>query len=516
MHQSQVNPKVVVIGAGIGGLVAALSLASHGLDVTVVERAEGPGGKIRTTLAGQRPIDCGPTVLTMRDVFALIFQEAGADLTSLVPMQRAEILARHAWGPGEQFDLHADRQRSFDAIAEFATPAEAKRYAAFCDRAQRVFHTLDYPFMRTERPSVLGLVKRVGLSRLGALAQISPFTTLWQELERSFHDPRLRQLFGRYATYCGSSPFRAPATLMLIAHAEQQGVWLVEGGMHKLSHALAALVGAKGARIAYRAEARSIMTKGARINGVQLATGEELAADIVVVNADIAAISSGRFGPAIADGAPRMVRGNRSLSAFTLALETVASGFPLVRHNVFFSRDYAAEFAHIGAGRVPTEPTVYVCAQDRGDKGAAPDGNGERLFCIINAPPNGDAIQMNTTEIDKCVANTINQLGRCGMTINTSRTDITVTTPADFERLFPATGGSLYGQATHGWRSSFLRQGTRGHLPGLYLAGGSVHPGAGVPMAAISGRLAASAVMADLASTNRWYRVAMPGGMSTR
>lgn len=516
MDRNQSNPKVVVIGAGIGGLVAALLLATQGLDVTVVERADGPGGKIRTTRPGQRSIDCGPTVLTMRDILAEIFDEAGADLATLVPMYPAAILARHAWGPGEQLDLFADQRRSFDAIASFANPAEARRYAAFCDRAQRVFHTLEYPFLRAQRPSMLGLVQRVGLSRLGALAQIRPFTTLWQDLERSFHDPRLRQLFGRYATYCGSSPFRAPATLMLIAHVESQGVWLVEGGMHKLAEALAALVCAKGARIVYRSEATAIMSRGARITGLQLATGEQLPAGIVVVNADIAAIANGRFGPAIAEGAPAAASSRRSLSAVTLAMEAAASGFPLVRHNVFFSCDYAAEFADIAAGRMPPDPTVYVCAQDRGDEAIAPSTDGERLFCIINAPPNGDAYQMNSTEIDLCVASTIKQLTRCGLTLSAARSDISVTTPADFERLFPATGGALYGQSTHGWRSSFQRPGTRGHLPGLYLAGGSVHPGAGVPMAAISGRLAAYAVMADLASTSPYHQAAMPGGTSMR
>ena len=487
MDRRRTDSRVVVIGAGIGGLVAALSLASSGLDVTVVERADGPGGKIRTTQPGRRPIDCGPTVLTMRDVFAQIFQDAGADLAAMVPMRPAAILARHCWGPGEQLDLHADRRHTIDAIARFAGPAEAKRYAVFCDRAQRVFNTLDYPFMRSERPSMLGLVQRVGVSRLRALARISPFTTLWRDLERSFQDPRLRQLFGRYATYCGSSPFRAPATLMLIAHAEQQGVWLVEGGMQKLAHVLADLVRARGGRIAYRSEATAILSKGGRIAGVKLANGEQLAADAVVVNGDVAAISGGWFGSDIADGAPQTTPARRSLSAVTLAMEAVVSGFPLVRHNVFFSRDYAAEFAELADGRVPSDPTVYVCAQDRDDAGIAPDCDGERLFCIVNAPAIGDVIRMSTAEIDRCVASTIRQLNRCGLTIDTSRSAMAVTTPADFEQLFPATGGALYGQATHGWRSSFQRQGTRGHLPGLYLTGGSVHPGAGVPMAAISG-----------------------------
>jgi 1-hydroxycarotenoid 3,4-desaturase len=172
-----------------------------------------------------------------------------------------------------------------------------------------------------------------------------------------------------------------------------------------------------------------------------------------------------------------------------------------VRHNVFFSRDYAAEFEAIFAQqRLPEEPTVYVCAQDRGDDGGVPDGP-ERLLCLVNAPPRGDIQPFEPGEIEQCEEHTFNLLARCGLQVDLTPERRVITTPTEFERLFPATGGALYGRTSHGWQGPFSRSGARSKVPRLYLAGGSVHPGPGVPMAAISGRLAAEAMLADLSST---------------
>ena len=351
------------------------------------------------------------------------------------------------------------------------------------------------------------------------MLRIHPFDTLWKALGRHFADPRLRQLFGRYATYCGSSPFAAPATLMLVAHVEQEGVWFVDGGMHELALALAALATRLGAHIRYGSHVAAI-TAGAQVSGITLASGEHLPADAVILNADCATLAAGLFGAASASASPPVDRKTRSLSAVTWAMHATTRGFPLHRHNVFFSRDYPAEFTDLFAKRrLPSAPTIYICAQDRGDT-PLPHTGPERLLCLVNAPATGDTAPLSPGDLDTCMAATFRLLDRCGLRVDQTTAATVRTTPTDFNALFPATGGALYGQAVHGAMATFRRPGSRTKLPGLYLAGGSTHPGAGVPMAALSGCRAADSVRADLASapssTGRSRPVAMSGGMSTR
>lgn len=510
--------RIAVIGAGIGGLVAALDLAQQGQEVVVFERAATPGGKLREACLGGQRLDVGPTVLTLRAVFADIFARAGARLEDHLTLHPADILARHAWSAEERLDLFAERERTIEAIGAFAGPADAAGYRRFMVDAARLYAALDDSFLRADRPSFLGVLRGAGRGGLRALAGISPFRTLWQALETYFRDPRLRQLFGRYATYCGASPFLAPATLALIAHVEQEGVWLVEGGMYRLATALAGLAAARGAVIRYGSEVTSIDLAGGRVAGVTLASGEVVAANAVIVNADSRALATGLFGSAAKAALPcRYARAPASLSALTWAMLASARGFPLLRHTVFFARDYAAEFeAILARGELPGEPTVYVCAEDRGADEAPPPAGAERLFLIVNAPAARAGRPLTDSEIERCETEAFSLLERAGLTLERRQGAMRRTTPAEFASLFPASEGALYGRALNGWRAAFRRPTAPTRVPGLYLAGGSVHPGPGVPMAALSGQLAAARVLADLASTSRSRQVAMPGGISMR
>jgi 1-hydroxycarotenoid 3,4-desaturase len=479
-----------------------------------------PGGKLRQVHVDGAAIDAGPTVFTMRWIFESIFAEAGASLSSRLRLTPLDVLARHAWDAETVLDLHADRRLSAEAIGRFAGADEARRFLGFCEEARRLYALLEGPYIRSERPTLASMVGDLGVAGLARLASLGAMPSMWRALSKHFRDDRLRQLFGRYATYCGSSPLAAPATLMLVAQVEMDGVWSVEGGMHAVAAALAGLAAERGATLRYGVHCEEILVRDGRARGVRLAGGERLDADAVVFNGDVNALAQGLLGGEALGAAAKVKPSARSLSAVTWLIHGRTRGFPLAHHNVFFHDDYASEFRDIfGRGRLPRKGTVYVCAPDR-SRGPVASGAPERLSLLVNAPPSGDRdagdpAHLDDMEIDACERTSFALLARCGLTLERAPEAVVRTTPREFHRLFPATGGALYGPATHGWMSSFRRAGSTSALPGLYLAGGSVHPGPGVPMAAMSGRLAAETLLAHLASTSRSRRVVISGGMST-
>ncbi|MDX2219644.1 MAG: phytoene desaturase family protein [Burkholderiales bacterium] len=487
----------VVIGAGMGGLAAAISLRAAGWAVTVVERQGNPGGKLRAIDVGGQALDAGPTVLTLLPVIERLFSLAGTRAGSHIDLERLTTLARHYWPDGSCLDLFADAAANEAAIEQFSGPGEVDRFRRFHTHARQVHDTLRTSFMEASRPNPILLAWRIGLHRPGALLGISPFERYWQALAKRFNDPRLRQLYGRYATYVGASPFASPATLMLIAHVEQLGVWRIPGGLHALARVLADLSERQGARwhLNERVVGLDPVADGWR---VRAASGRRWVAQAVVSNADVSAFAAGEFGDAARAAVPPTPRASRSLSAITVNGLFSARGVPLIHHNVFFSADYAAEFDDLFARRaVPADPTVYVCAQQRGNAtdasaAAAPEG----MLLLMNAPADGGEADAMPLPAD-ALAHAQRRIAASGLELTSGATPAVVTRPADFAERFPGSGGALYGAAGHGWRAAFSRAGARSTLPGVYLAGGSVHPGAGVPMAALSGLQAADAILRD-------------------
>ncbi len=515
---------VIIVGGGIGGLTCALDLASSGLEVILIEKESRVGGKIRQINCSDdplvpAPVDSGPTVFTMRWVFDALFEKAGTTLESELKLEKLNILARHAWSKDERLDLFSNTEQSAKAIAEFSSPAEAKRFLKFTDQCRRLYKALEKPYMLSSRPNFAGMVSDLGISGSKVLYEIGMFNNLWKSLGNYFYDPRLRQLFGRYATYCGSSPYQAPATLMLIADVETQGVWAIEGGMFSLVEAIRKLAQDKGVQLMTGKACEEILLKNGKVSGVRLTDGTLLYSDHVVFNGDLAALQTGLLNTegikVFNTKTTPPLPAKRSLSAVTWSINAKTDGFPLVRHNVFFNQNYQAEFDDIfKAGRLPQKPTVYVCAQDQGDSHQSKSDK-QRLLCLVNAPAKGDQSEFNIQELEKCEHETFGLLQQCGLNIDLDSAICHRTTPAIFNQLFPATGGALYGQANHGWMETFGRASAQSPIPGLYLAGGSVHPGPGVPMAALSGRMAAATLMAHLGLTKLSGRTLISGGTST-
>lgn len=491
--------RVAVVGAGVGGLAAAIRLAAAGAEVDVFERRNGPGGKLRQVEVGGRLLDAGPSVVTMPFVFADLFAIAGERLADHLTFLPVEPACRHFFSDGSRLDLFNDPVRSRAAIRELAGEGEARGFDALVAQGAKIFDIVRGPFLELPVPTLADLANPRNLYMVPRFLRIGAGSTLWSNLSGHFRDPRLRQLYGRYATYNGSSPFHCPGTLAVIIHVEQGfGVHVVAGGLYRLAEALRGLAERRGVRCHFGVEVEGIAVEGGRVTGLQV-DGQRLAADLVVANCDAAHL----YGALLGEAGARLARGYRrlepSLSAYLLLARADVGDFPLAHHNVFFSSDYPREFeALVKRRRPPEEPTVYLCAQDRVPDGQP--GGQERHLLLANAPalplPGGAAVDWEAEGpgYRRRVAALLDR-HRFPFQPSAER----AVSPADFAALFPSSRGSLYGAASNSRLAAFERPANRvPGIAGLYLCGGSAHPGAGLPMVALSGRITAAQALHEL------------------
>ncbi|MCH8467202.1 MAG: FAD-dependent oxidoreductase [Roseinatronobacter sp.] len=503
---------VLVIGAGMGGLAAAIRLAAAGRDVTLLEAQGWPGGKMRTVPSPAGPVDAGPTVLTLRDVLEDLFQTAGAEMNTHLTLTALPLLARHFWADGLQLDLFPNAEANAQAIgAAFGTQARHE-FTRFEAETRALYRAFEGPIMRSPRPRI-GAAARAALTRPAILPWLAPGRSVSAMLDARFTEPRLRQLFGRYATYVGGNPILAPAVLGLIWQAEAAGVWAVQGGMAAVAQALARVFVALGGTLRLNTPVSRILTQGGGVGGVQLGCGTILPAAQIVFNGDPAALpfllDNPRYAPKRHQTQPRSLSANVWTFAATVQPEGLGQQ-ALAYHSVFFADDPAQEFGPLAKGRTPAAPTIYVCAQDR--LGAQPLGP-ERFQFILNAPALAPGARHSKDS--PCPTSPLSRLARFGLHLNPTPLPQALTRPQDFARLFPHSQGALYGLSPNGALATFQRPTARTRLEGLYLAGGGVHPGAGVPMALMSGKHAAAAALSDRISAPMFRPMATPGGIST-
>ncbi|MEM9269432.1 MAG: FAD-dependent oxidoreductase, partial [Pseudomonadota bacterium] len=351
MLETSAHP-VVIIGAGLGGLATALRLAVQGIPVEVFERAAAPGGKMRTLPTAAGPVDAGPTVFTMRWVFDALFAAAGTKLDEHLTLTQDALIARHYWPDGACLDLHADPEASRAAIRTFAGPKGLKDYDLFCSRTQALMEAFDGPVIRSAAPDPLAILR----ATLGPGRKALPFLTPWAALARvlkdSFSDPRLAQLFGRYATYVGGDPKLSPAVLGLIWQSEAAGVWSIDGGLHPLARTIARLAEEAGARFHYNAHVDRIDVENGTVAGVALKDGTHVRTSQVVFNGDPQALARGLLGPGPRSAVRPSGHKDRSLSAHVWSFAAKPQGVPLAHHTVFFGQDPRSEFDPIAKGQM--------------------------------------------------------------------------------------------------------------------------------------------------------------------
>lgn len=497
---SATGKTAIVVGGGVGGLAAAIHLARAGLRVRLLERHERVGGKLREVQVGGQIFPGGPSVFTMKGVFDELF---GGRLEDHLTLQAIDPLCRHFFADGSVLDLYADTERSRDAIERFAGRADARGYLAYRQRANKIHEIVRGPFMESPVP---GLMDFLSPKLLFQMLQIDGMRTMQKAIEEHFADPRLRQLFGRYATYNGSSPYHAPATLAVIMHVENAyGIWSCKGGIYRLAEALLAQATALGVEITTGVTVDEIVTERERAVGVRLAGVTTIErADLVIANCDVAHLYE-RLLPSVRPmqkAADKYHDEELSLSAFVLLAVAKRAPLDLLHHNVFFSADYRREFDElVDRRRPPTDPTVYLCADDR-QTGDAP-ADLDRCFLLTNAPPRdarGGRLDW-AVEGKRARDRIVDTLARHRWPIEIVAEQ--TITPEDHAARFPGSRGALYGLASNSRLAAFKRPpNTVPGIRGLYLAGGTVHPGAGLPMVCLSARIATRLALEEIHARN--------------
>ena len=496
----------VVIGAGLGGMSAAIRLAGKGWRVTVVEKLGRPGGKMGEVRDAGFRWDTGPSVITMRHVYEQLFTDAGRDLSDYIDLVPLNPITRYFWRDGVTIDAVADEDAMCENIRVAFGPRDVDGYRKFMRYARRLHDVVSGPFLYRAKPSLRDLMKLP----LADVLKIDALRTMHQAVKAHFKDPHLIQLFDRFATYNGSSPYRAPATLNVIAHVEMaQGAWYPRGGIYQLALAYERLAKELGVEFCYNTPATEIMVKDGVAKGVQLVGGEALEADAVVCNADFTFAQETLLAPT-PDPSPAYGGGEKrglepSCSGFVLMLGARGSHDRLAHHNIFFTQDYPREFDDIFKRKVaPKDPTIYLCITSKTDAGHAPAGH-ENWFVLVNAPYLSTAYDWGkegagyARHIRGLLVNHIDRVS----SIVEPHTAIVVErafTPQDLQSAYGGHRGAIYGFSSNNQMAAFMRPANRSSaIRRLYYASGSAHPGGGVPLVTLSGMAAAACAEEDIA-----------------
>jgi phytoene desaturase len=492
---------VLVIGAGVGGLSAAIHLAAAGKQVHILEQSVSAGGKMAERRQGGFRWDIGPSVITMRDVLEDAFRAAGRRMEDHLSLLAMEPLTRYFYPDGGVLDVERSAEATARRLAEL-DPREGEAYLRYLAYAERLFRITSPAFIYGDPPGLHSLLRFSPLDLLG----IDGLRTMDRSIGRRVFTAHLRQLLDRFATYVGADPYQAPATLNVIAHVElNQGVWFPVGGIYSIAQALTDAAEAMGVEIRLGTQVRRILTRGGEVVGVETDSGETLEAEAVVTDIDAAVVYGDLLPqqPGIRRMAERLRRRERSLSAYILLLGLEGTTPALAHHNLLFSSDYEAEFRSLfGLGATAEDPSLYISISARSNPADAPPGC-ENWFVLANAPADSERWRESGAS-EAYAGRLLEVLARRGFDPRPRMLERAWITPLDLERDTGAWRGALYGASSNGRLAAFRRAHNRSPvMRRLYLAGGTVHPGGGVPMAMLSGKAAARMLLQDFARGRR-------------
>lgn len=502
------QPKVCIVGGGLGGLAAACTLAARGLSVQLFERNGWLGGKAAVLHQDGFRFDMGPTILTMPSVLRRIVGEAGRALPDLLELIELDPQWRLFYEDGSRLDLHGGLDAMQEELRKFTGgDGVAQGYARFLAMSEHLHEITDRYFFWQSVGS-LGDVfheeEATMLRTLWDIMHMKPGQTVAHTVRHHLGDPRVAQMADHFTQYVGSSPYKAPAILCSIAHIQTgEGEWYPVGGTRAVPVMLADLASELGAELHTKTAVTRILEDSGRAVGVMLESGERVEADAVVCNMDVVRA----YRELLAVHADSVFESRRAhepaCSGVVLYIGLRERYEHLLHHNFVFSRDPEEEFDAIYERGVPApDPTCYVCAPSASDATVAP-GEGEALYVLVHAPhlrPDHNWHRMLPAYREK-ILDKLEGTG-CMPDIRDRIVQMRALTPQDIRDRYTTLEGAIYGLASHGRLTGAFKPANRcPDLGGLYFGGGSVHPGPGMPMALMSGWVAADCAATDLAAS---------------
>ncbi|MFK7755991.1 MAG: 1-hydroxycarotenoid 3,4-desaturase CrtD [Flavobacteriales bacterium] len=488
MEQSK---KAIIIGSGIAGLAAALRLRARGFLVQVFEANGYPGGKIHNLESNGYRFDTGPSLFTMPHFVDELFELFGDEPREYFRYQKKETVCNYFWEDGTRFTVNAEKAKFIKEASE-TFDVEERVLENYLTKSQQKYDATAHIFLEKSLHKVRSYMSVATLKSLIKSAGLGINNSLHQENKKSFRDPKLVQLFDRYATYNGSTPYQTPGIMSMIPHLEMHfGTYLPEGGMKSISQSLYDYALEKGVKFRFNEPVEKIKHTAGRAEGVITANGT-YHSDVMVSNADVFTSYQNLLKDAVQP--IKILEQERSSSAL-IFYWGVKKQFPeLDLHNIFFSESYEEEFKCLFESKdLIEDPTVYINITSKSEPNDAAEG-GENWFVMINAP--GNFGQDWETLISKARTDIQAKIRRnLGVDIAPLIETEEILDPRTIESKTSSHRGSLYGASSNSKFSAFLRHPNfTSKLKGLYFCGGSVHPGGGIPLCLLSAKIVADIV----------------------
>jgi diapolycopene oxygenase len=495
MERQEILPmrRAIIIGGGLGGLTASIYLAHAGWQVQLLEKNKTLGGKLQQVNAAGFHFDLGPSTITMKHIFEQVFLDAGRKAEDYLEFYPITPIGKNFFPDGSVVELTAEAEIMQEQIASYSK-ADAKAYPAFLAESKRLFQISEEAFL--EKPLFLW-EEKLRPQLLRDFARIRPLQSFQSLLRRYFRHPNTWRLFGRYATYIGSSPYQAPSIFAMLAFLETgKGVYGITGGTYKLVEAFEKLAAELGVHIQKETDVTSIKINQGAVTGVTTTKGH-YPCDTLIGNGDAISLYSGLVDasdrPHFTD--KKLMKLEPSLSGFTMLLGVKKRYSQLAHHNVFFPEDYQAEFSSIFQDKqYVKDPALYICFSGADDPDLTPTGM-SNLFVLANAPYLTGINQLQDKEQYK--KKLIQQLEMRGLTALSDEIIYEeMQSPADLAVRTRAYRGAIYGMSSNSFEQAFFRISNKDrHIKGLWFAGGSTHPGGGTPMVTLSGKMTAQAII---------------------